>query len=47
MLLQVDGSLDVPVGHTQLAAAQLLKMGRLRMDEELIDGWDFDIFDQS
>ena len=47
MLLQVNGSFDVPVGHAELSSTQLLKVGRLRMNEELIDGWDFDIFDQS
>jgi hypothetical protein len=47
MLLQVNGSFDVPVGHAELSSTQLLKVGRLRMNEELVDGWDFDIFDQS
>ena len=47
MLLQVNGSFDVPVGHTKLSSTQFLKVGRLSMNEELVDGRDFDVVDQT
>ncbi len=40
---EVGGSLDVAVRGIELHAGELLQMGRLGVDEELVDRRDFDV----
>ena len=47
MQLQVVGPLDIAVGRIQFDAAQLLQVGRLGVDEQLVDGGDLQIGDQA
>ena len=47
MLPQVDRALGIAISRVQLSAMQHLQVGRLRVNEELVDGWDFEVADQS
>ena len=46
MSLQVMRALDIAIGRIQFGAAQFLQVGRLCVDKELVDGRDFEVFDQ-
>ncbi len=45
--LQIEGTLDVAIGGVEFQAAKLLQVRRLGLNEELVDGGDFHICDQS
>ena len=47
MAAEIGGALDVAVGRVELHAGQLLQMGRLRVDEELVDGGDRHVANQA
>ena len=47
MAAQIAGPLDVAVGRVELHAAQLLQVGRLGVDEQLVERGDLQVVDQA